>query len=347
MKTKYFFPTALIVCFCFNLTGCKQNNNQSSEKKIDVIVDSVKYRNAENSFSYSGTIEESESTPLNFSVMGQVARVLVSEGDFVKKGQLLATLNDETYKNTYDMSQAALKQAEDAYKRLQPMYKNGNLPEIKLVEVETGLQQAKSAAAISKKSLDDCRLFSPVEGLVGKRSIEPGMSVMPGIPSITLVKIGKVFAKVSVGENEISSLKKGQKAQVKIGALANGEFTGTVEEIGIIADPFVHTYKIKIGIANGSGRIKPGMICSTIIESPASSKSLVVPSRAVLIDETGKNFVYSVNPVQNIAVRKYVITGGLLNNGILVSGDIASGELVVIEGQHKLINNAPVRISNK
>lgn len=62
-------------------------------------------------------------------------------------------LNDETYKNAYDMSLATLKQAEDAYNRLLPMYKNGNLPEIKLVEVETGLQQAKSATLIAKRML--------------------------------------------------------------------------------------------------------------------------------------------------------------------------------------------------
>jgi RND family efflux transporter MFP subunit len=346
MKMNKILICFLFVCISYFLQGCSGNKEEKSLNNtiIEVEVEQIKNIDGSQEFAYSGTIEESESTPLSFSSIGTVARVLVSEGDYVKKGQLLAVLNDETYKNGYEMSLATLKQAEDAHKRLQPMYKNGNLPEIKFVEVETGLQKAKSATAIVKKSLDDCKLYSPIDGVVGKRSIEPGMTTLPNIASINIVKIEKVFARVPVSENEISLVKRGDKAKIKIAALDNSEFTGKVEEIGVMADPQTHTYKIKIGIVNNNRQIKPGMICNVILSKSNNTPGLFVPSQAVLIDEIGRNFVYAVN--NNKAEKKFVKTGELLNNGVEVTEGLESGEQVVITGQQKLVDGSLVHIIN-
>jgi len=329
------------------LHGCSDGKAENSLNNavIDVEVEQTKKINGSETIAYSGTIEESESIPLSFSSIGTVLHVFVSEGDYVRKGQLLASLNDETYKNAYEMSLATQKQAEDAYKRLLPMYKNGNLPEIKFVEVETGLQQAKSAASIAKKSLDDCNLYSPVDGVVGRRSIEPGMNAIPNLTSINIVKIEKVFARVPVSENEISSIKKGQKANIMIAALNNDEFTGIVEEIGVLADPLAHTYKIKVGIVNKNHEIKPGMICNVTLNTFNETSGLSVPSRAVLVDEQGRNFVYVAN--QNKAVRRYVATGKLLKNGVEITSGLNEGEQIVVTGQQKLVNNSSIRIVNR
>lgn len=293
MKMNKILIPLLLISVGYFFLNCSEKAENLNSAVIKVETIQVKYIDRNEALAYSGTIEESETIPLSFSVVGSVSKVLVSEGDFVKKGQLLAELNDETYKNAYQMSLASQKQAEDAYNRLLPMYKNGNLPEIKLVEVETGLQQAKSATLIAKKNVDDCKLYSPVDGIVGKRSIEPGMSAVPNLTSVTIVKIEKVFAKVPVSENEISSIKIGNKATIKIGALNYSEFNGTVEEIGVMADPIAHTYKIKIGIGNKNHQIKPGMICNVTLYKIKTNGTvgLFVPNRAILVDEQGRNFI--------------------------------------------------------
>jgi len=348
MKQYKFLIYLLTAGVILSSSGCSDNTGNTLQNTVvEVEVEPVKNLDSSESFAYSGTIEESESIPLSFSTVGTVSRVFVSEGASVKKGQLLAELNNESYKNTYEISLASLRQAEDAYKRLLPMYKNGNMPEIKLVEVETGLQQAKAAAAIAKKNLDDCKLYSPVDGVVGKRSIDPGMTAMPNLASINIVKINKVFARVSISENEISSVKKNDKAKIKIAALNNAEFAGTVEEIGVIAEPIAHTYKIKIGIANRPHRIKPGMICNVTLNKIENTGSLVVPSTAVLVDENGKNFVYAVPASANKSIRKYVKTGKLLNDGVEILNGLNYGELVVVTGQQRLVDNSPVHIINR
>jgi len=187
---------------------------------VNVEVKKVGIANDQDDFAYSGTIEESGTIPLSFSIPGNAEKVLVAEGDPVKKGQLLASIDDTIYRNSYEMAVASLNKAEDAYKRLSQMYKNGNLPEIKYVEVQTGLQQAKAAATIAKKNLDDCNLYATTDEIIGKRAIDPGMMATPNLTSITIVKIEKVYARVSVSENEISEIKKGQHACIRIAAFA-------------------------------------------------------------------------------------------------------------------------------
>ncbi len=344
---RYNFPAiAVLIVLSLYHVGCSDSNvTKLNEKVVNVEARRVSNFDGSESFSYSGTIEESETIPLCFSGIGTVERVYVSEGDFVRKGELIAELNGETFKNAYDLSSASLKQAEDAYKRLEAMYKNGNLAEIKFVEVETGLQQAKSMAAISKKNLDDCKLYSPVDGIVGKRSIDPGMTTMPNLTSINIVKIEKVFARVPISENEIASVKKGDKAKVNIAALNNAEYTGAVEEIGVMADPLSHTYKIKVGIGNRDRQIKPGMICNVVIEKPITMKGLFIPSCAVLVDERGKNFVFVVN--QNKASKKYVTTGKLLKSGVEVTEGLKEGEQIVITGMQKLVDNSLIHVVNQ
>jgi RND family efflux transporter MFP subunit len=312
---------------------------------VTVEVTKVGIANEQDNFSYSGTIEESETIPLSFSITGNAAKVLVAEGDPVKKGQLLAVIDDATYRNSYEMAAASLNRAEDAYKRFSQMYKNGNLPEIKYVEVQTGLQQAKAAAAIAKKNLDDCNLYATTDGIIGKRAIDPGMMATPNLTSITIVKIEKVFARASISENEISKIKRGQHARIRIGALESSMFDGIIEEIGVVADPLAHTYKIKIGIQNNDRKIKPGMVCNATIANTTDSRNLIVPGESVMVDETGHNFVYIIDAANNTAIRKSVKIGKLARNGIEIVHGLKENELVVTSGQHKLADRLPVHIA--
>lgn len=348
MKKRIIWLGGIMLLVSVLAAGCK-NSSAGKPEDTDINVETERVKAADGSeiIAYSGTIEESESIPLSFESVGNVSKVFVVEGQSVKKGQLLAVLNDANMRHAYEMSLATAKQAEDAYRRLTPMYKNGNLPAVKMVEIETQLQQAKSAAAISKKSLNDCRLYAPVAGIVGKKGINAGMGVMPGFAAITIVKIEKVYACISVAENEISSIRKGKKASVKIGALNNAIVSGTVEEIGVMADPLSHTYKVKIAIANSGRKLKPGMICETVLENQSASAGLQISNQAVMVDEKGGKFVYAFDENSNRAVKKYISTGKLLRDGVEVTGGLNSGDQIIITGQQKLTDNSPVKIVNR
>jgi membrane fusion protein (multidrug efflux system) len=332
---------ALLILF----SDCRTARDTASEAgPIKVVVHKV--RSAEESlpFVYSGTIVESQTIPLSFSVTGTVVRVHVQEGQAVVKGQLLAEIDDATYRSAWEMTQAAEKRAEDAFHRLSRMYQNGNLPEVKYVEVESGLTQARAAAAVARKSLDDCRLSATVSGFVGKRSIEPGMTALPNVTSITLVRIDKVFARVPIPENDIALVHKGDRATIRIGALGDEARSGTVEDVGVEADPLAHTYRVRIAVPNSDGTIKPGMVCTALLRTPGQSRRLIVPTEAVLVDETGRNYVYTLDPSRGKALWTPVKIGALFADGIEIQEGLAAGAEVVVSGQHRLTDQAAVTV---
>ncbi|HOW85577.1 MAG TPA: efflux RND transporter periplasmic adaptor subunit [Candidatus Aminicenantes bacterium] len=327
------------------LPACRSSNDAASGPvPVRVAVRTVAPAAAGREFAYSGTIVESESLPQSFAVSGTVTAVHVDEGDAVAKGALLAELDGSTSRQALEMAQAVEKQAEDAFARLSRMYKNGNLPEIKYVEVETGLQKAKAAAAIAGKNVADCRLYATAAGYVGKRSIEPGMIALPNMASITIVRIDKVFARVPVPENDIALIRKGDPAVVRIGALEGREYEGRVEDIGVVADVLAHSYKVRIAVANPDRALKPGMVCTAGLSRAARVSGVVVPNEAVLVDETGRRYVYVLDAAGARAAVRAVKLGELLQSGVRVVEGLAAGETIVVSGQHKLVDGAAVQV---
>jgi RND family efflux transporter MFP subunit len=317
---------------------------ETPPEAIRVEVQKARPAEERQDLAYSGTIEESESISHSFSIVGTVTRVLVSEGTPVRKGQLLAEIDNTTVRNAYDMAQATLAQAEDAYKRLTPMHASGSLTDVKYVEAETGLRQARAGAAIARKSLDDCRLVATADGVVGRRSLDPGTVTVPNVTSITVVKIAKVFARVAVPENEIARVRRGQTAEIRIGALGGRDYSGTVEEVGVLADVLAHSYKIKIAIPNPGGDIRPGMVCTAILRFPGQVRGLVIPNASLMVDESGRNFVYCVDAARQKAVRTLVKTGALVRGGIEIVTGLGPDDLVVTAGQHKLADQSSVQV---
>jgi RND family efflux transporter MFP subunit len=183
-----------------------------------------------------------------------------------------------------------------------------------------------------------------MDGIIGKRSIEPGMSVMPAITVFKLVKIDKVFVKVSVPENEISLIKTGDKAEISVTALDNQQFEGTIEEKGIMSNPLSHTYAIKIALSNPEEMLMPGMVCKVTIHNSTTSNRIIVPSNVIQIDENGQKYLYVVDTNKNKVKMRYVTVGSPYGNGVIITKGLQNGDQLIIEGYQKVNENTSIKI---
>jgi len=328
------------------LAGCSPKENKPVVEKSSVFnvqaEQPVNY-NGQIQSGYSGVVEAKKTTALSFATMGTITEIFADEGQAVKRGQLLARLNASNAQNAYQAAVAKQQQAEDAYKRLKPMKENGTLPEIKWMEVETGVEQAKAAVSIAKKGISDCNLYAPESGVIGKRNVQAGMNVMPAITVMELLNVQSVYVKIPVPENEISLLKKGNTAEITINALSKA-LTGTIKEIGVTADILSHTYPVKIELQNTTGDIKPGMICSVQITAQDRRSGLLLSGKALQKDVNGNQFIYVEE--NGKAVKVPVQTTGLLENKVLIRGEVPLNASVIISGQQKLSDGASVKIIN-
>lgn len=325
--------------------GCTQKEHTLVAENKDVVniqTEQPLTYNGHIQSGYSGVVEAQKTIALSFATMGTVTEVLVDEGQAVSKGQLLAKVNASNVQNAYEVALSSQQQAEDAYRRMKPMKDNGTLPEIKWVEVETGLAQAKGTVAIAQKSIRDCNLYAPESGVIGRKYIQPGMNVVPTSTIFELLNIQTVYVKIPVSENEISLFKKGETAQITINAI-HKTIPGTVKEIGVSADILSHTYPVKIEVQNTTGNIKPGMVCSVQVVTQDNRLGVLVSNKALQQDVNGDQFIYVEN--KGKAEKIPVKTIRLIDNNVLVEGEIPQNANIIISGQQKLRNGSVVKIN--
>ncbi|HNW44413.1 MAG TPA: efflux RND transporter periplasmic adaptor subunit [Elusimicrobiales bacterium] len=326
---------------------------------ITVRLEAARAANGYAASYYSGTIEARNSIPLSFLAAGTVSDISVREGQPVEKGQVLGTLDCQSNQSALLMAGAKEKQAQDAYRRFQPMHKNGNLAEIKMVEIETARTQAEQALKLAQKGVADCTITAPTSGVISRRDAEPGSSAIPGRPVLRLDSVDQVYASISVPETEIAAIKTGSWAEVEISALnstgtelrmdteyrsspAASRLHGVVADTGISADPLSRTYSVRVLLNNPRRRILPGMICSVYLAGQRRGAMTMVSATAVSMDEAGHQFVYIAEEGGKVARKRLISTAGFSNGGILVSSGLSGGEKVVSEGVQKLTDGARI-----
>lgn len=326
----------------FVVSGCAGSQKEGREESKEIPVEIVKVVKAVpvDTRNYVGTVEEIVSSSISFQVMGNVERVLAGEGQKVREGQLLAVLDKATLENAYNASAASLRQAEDAYARMRTLHENKSLPDMKWVEVESKLEQARSMERISRKNLDDRNLYAPFGGVIGQRMVEAGENVQPGQPVFSLLRIETVNVKIAVPENEVATLGN-QAALIKVAALGGQCFAGKVTERGIVANPVSHTYEAKIRLENPSGALLPGMVCDVRLSGEESVPAITLPNNAVLIANDGGRFVWRV--VDGEARATPVRTGALTEQGLFILEGLNEGDIVVIGGYQKISEGMRVR----
>lgn len=332
-----------VAMLCLVLSGCTAN--QKKDQKTDYV--SVKTIKADANThvvgkNYMGTIEEEDGANVSFGVVGTVVKVMVDEGQFVRKGQAMAEVDGQNVRNAHEISAATLNQAEDAYKRLKNLYDKGTLPEIKMVEMETALAKAKAAEAISRKSVDEIVLKAPFSGFVASSTVHVGASAVPGVTGFKLVKIDRVKVALSVPEKEIGKVNVGQKVSFTVSALGDQEFSGKIVSRGVTASAISHAYEVKAVVENHNHQLLPGMVCKVRLENTGGDYSIVVPQQAIQISGQEK-FVWIVKDGK--AHRQGVTTGDVINEGVVVETGLMSGDEIIVEGQNKVSEDVKVKVN--
>jgi len=338
---KKFIIPAMALSMLIACNPKETRENLFSTKPIIVTTVTVKQEKVVIALRYSGTVEAYQNIPLNFQTTGTVQEVLVDAGDIVHKGQLLATLDETDAKNMHEITLSQYQQAKDAHERLKTVHNQGSLPEIKWVEMESKLEQAQSSLNLAKNNLDKCSLYAPVNGMVGRRNIEPGMSsISLASAPLELVNIRQVYVKISVPENEFAKIVKGMKAHFTVSALNDQEFIGEVANISPVADRISRTYEARILLDNPGLALKPGMVCDVKMATAMEKELVLIPYQSVTKNNENHAFVFLVDATAKRARKQVIVTGQYHDTGLEVISGLEPGQIIVNGGKEKLSDNS-------
>ncbi len=337
MKKEYLILLSVILLGSCGGKG-EQNTKASTRVKTQVVSPDM----LDNAQTYVGIVEEREATAVSFIGMGIVKRMLVNEGQAVSKGQLIAEIDDTQARNLLTGAEAQMTQANDALARYKMLHDNGSLPEVKWVEVQSKVTQAKSQLEVARKNLADCRLLAPVSGIVGKKLIGAGETALPSQAVVSILDISTVKVKVAVPEAEVGGINASTPTNILVEAI-NGNYQGGRIEKGVQADALTHTYDIRINVANSDRKLLPGMVANVRFVSDGSQAigTKMVPVTAVQKKADGSLFVWTVAK-DSTAHRTTVTIGQTQGNYICVVNGLNIGDRIAIEGYQKLSEGTKV-----
>jgi len=343
----------LVGVLAMTLPACSSNkkDEQSLNSPIPVKIGKPQPKEDHEAVSVSGTVA-SPDAPANvsFLVSGRVVRVGPREGDYVRKGQALATIDPTDYRLALtaaaaqtDTARIAYKRAEDEHRRMKMLYDSKSLApndyqKFRAAYESAGqqLEQAAASEKLSGKRLADATLCSPVSGFISKRSVEPGQMASPGQPVFEIVRLDTVEVSVGVPETDIHLVRVGQKAAVTLPALPGESFEGAVRVINVSADPNTRTFMTRISVPNPKHTLRIGMIAEARIRGDRVVRMLTLPIDAIVRDPQGATIVYVYFPDQKRVYARRVETGVVSGREIEIKKGLTGEDSIILAGQNRL-----------
>ncbi len=308
-----------------------------------VVTEQVKHVYPSADITVSGNVEGSRTVRLGFTVAGRINSIHVAEGQKVKQGQLIAGLDPVNYEIARELADIQVRQVADEFDRLKAMHERRSLSESDFRKADFTLQGARAQLRLHDKNLADTKLYAPISGILLKKLAEPGEIVATGTPILVVSDISKVKVNAYIPENQLSQVRIGQTASVRVGALGE-TYSGKVTEVGAAADVTTRAFTIKVEVPNPKQDIRPGMIAEVALPSEQGKQMLAVPVSAIRRTPEGQTYVFVTGNGQ--AFQRNISIGAISGDKVEVLAGLSAGEAIVTGGQQKLTNGSRISVTN-
>ena len=303
-----------------------------------------------------GTVQALNTITVNPQVAGLLLSLNFTEGQPVKKGEVLAQIDPRTFQASYDQAlgkrsqdEALLATARSNYDRSQdPKYSQyvAKIDQVTQKNTVTQYQAAVAAddAAIrdAKVQLDYTQIHSPIDGLAGIRGVDPGNVVSTGTAIVTLTQLHPIYVMFSLPEQNLDLVRKAALGatplqvtaldRVDAHPIASG---GVLKVIDNQIDATTGTFRLKSEFPNSKNELWPGQFVNVRLLVNTVDGGLVIPAQAVQRGPDG-DYVYQVQADSTVKMQPVVVAGEVGDSHVMISSGLKVGEQVVTEGQFRL-----------
>lgn len=288
-----------------------------------------------------GSIEAWKELELMAKVGGSVTEVLVEEGDEVKKGEILARIDDTDYAIAVQRAEAAYKLAKADYRRDKAIFSKDVIPEAQLDARETSMLTAKADLDNARLQLSRCTIEAPTDGVVRRLDAKEGLLLGVGDPIGQLLRIDKVKAVIGIPESDVAEVRRLEEIDVTLPALDNQVITGKIHFLSPSPDTAARLYKLEIELDNPSRAILPGMFVRADIIKKTIDDAIAIPFYSV-ISRNDEQFVFVEEEGE---ARKRMVELGVMEKWMVeVTSGLRAGERLVIEGHRSIEDGQRIEV---
>lgn len=292
------------------------------------------------SITSNGVLEANNQLTVVSETQGKIIHLYKKLGDYVRKGEVIAKVEDETIRAAEMVAEANVKQHERDIERYQRLSAGNAITKHDLEEAQIGLEKAKADYIKVKKALDNTSITAPISGVINQKFITEGQFLSAGMRVCEIVDNHQLKLHVKVDGNDIYNIKNGEQVKVIVPVFPDRTFTGKVTAIAVKADKTMN-FDVEITLDNTEGiALKSGLYAE--VNFPVQSKKSLVIRKESIIGSMEKPQVFVIENQK--AILKDIITGISNNEYVQVISGLKEGDQVIYSGQLNLSGNEQVKI---
>lgn len=342
------------------LTSCTTKAQQGggwNDGPVSVETITVTLSNAHYTNKYPGTVTPLNSVELRAQVSGFITGIYFQDGDHVRKGQKLYSIDAQLYAANYDQSVANLQvqetnllKAQKDADRYHELEKNDAIAKQQVDYADAALAAAHKQVAAAKANVRSLQtgvnyttIYAPFDGTIGISQVKSGAAVTAGVTLLNIVSTDNpVAVDFTIDQKEIYRFslldKKGAKANDSTFSISFGEkdvypYYGKISFLDRAVDPHTGTLKVRLEFPNTDNVLRAGMNCNVLVANDNSAPVIMVPAKA-LTEQLGDYFVYVAEG--NKVTQHKVTPGTYIGNNVIIADGLKGGEIIVTDGVQKL-----------
>ena len=293
----------------------------------------------------TGTLHSKDEIELSFKMPGIVGRVLVAEGQQVRRGQALATLDLREIDAQVMAARSAVTKAERDLARAEALYADSVATLAQVQDARTGAEVARSGLQGAAFNRRYATIVAPADGVILRKLGNDGELVNPGTPVLVLgsSERGQVL-RVGVADRDAVRLKVGDATTVRFDAFPGEAFAAAVREVAPGADPRTGTYQVEVTVQPGGRTLSSGLVGRVEMRPAAGTEMALVPIQSILEADGDAATVYTLSADGKKARRVPVSVAFIQGERVAVSGGLDGVTAVVTDGASYLGDGAAVKV---
>lgn len=320
----------------------RQDPSSRQEEKALVKTAPLERKDFYHYVEVQGTVTADDYVDVSAEVAGRILSLNVKEGQAVKKGQLIATIDPEATKKQIAELETGIELAQTVYERQKRLWDQQIGSEIQFLQARNNVDRLNKNLELLNLQLKKTNVYAPVSGEVQRVVLQSGELASPGMPIIMMINMSNLKVVVDLPEKYLGSVKKGERIEVHFPALGK-DLTLPVTLIGNVINSGNRTLPVELAL-NGANAtmMKPNLLALAKINDLTVDKAISVPIELVQQEIGGKDYILIAE--NNKAKKVYVKTGESYDGNILITEGLEGNETIIVEGARGLLNGMTIEV---
>ncbi|MFK5972914.1 MAG: efflux RND transporter periplasmic adaptor subunit [Flavobacteriaceae bacterium] len=296
-----------------------------------------------------GSVKTKQNVLIYPEMQGTLKRVYVKEGQRVRKGQLLASIDDGGMSSQLQQLKTQAELARTTYDRQKRLWDQKIGSEIQYLQAKTNYEATESMVKQTQSQLDKSTIRAPFSGIIDDVIKDQGTVVSPsqGSAVFRIVNLSNMYIEVDVPESYLGAIKKGKEAKVYFPILGDTIMT-KIRQTGNFINPNNRAFTVEIPVPNKNGAIKPNLTAKVSLNDYTNETAIIIPQSIISENAEGEQYVYVAKKTEKeneAVVSKHIITTGMIQGSIVeVLSGIADGDQLIKEGARTVKDGQNVQI---